>query len=351
MRQIGDIDPRLKVESAIQQEGLVWRNARDACFSLFGLITDEKGYKRMDSAVAEAANPGLFSLHRNTAGGRLVFETDSPFVAISVKTDSPTNFPHMPATGVCGFDLYQDRGQGFEYWRTFVPPHHFTGAYESLVDLPTDGPRKIMIHFPLYNNVDELYIGLLEGATVKPYNPYRDCPPFLYYGSSITQGACASRPGCHFLSLVSHKTGIDHVCLGFSGSAHGEQVMAEYIAAQPMSVFVMDYEHNDILTDDLIERHPAFYETVRKANPELPIIIMSAPHSAYDQGYLDKSGQVVYKTYAEAKARGDKVAFIDGRTMFGEFREFATVDHSHPNDYGFNCMAKAVLEALKEFQL
>lgn len=351
MSKISEIDSRLKVESSIHQEGLRWINANSPCFSLFGLLVSEEGYKRMDSDVARQTNDGVYYLHRNTSGGRLIFETDSPFMAISMKAAVPTRFPHMPLTGTSGFDLYQDCGNGFEYWRTFVPPYDFNGQYESLVPLPTDGMRKIMIHFPLYNDVDELYIGLDENAEINPYNPYRDLKPILYYGSSITQGGCASRPGCNYPAIVSMKTGIDFVCLGFSGSAHGEKIMAEYIAKQPMSVFVMDYDHNDCCNGTLKDKHEDFYRIVREQNPDLPIIIMSAPYSAFDLKDLKDSRNVVYNTYQKAKANGDNVYFIEGMEMFKDFREFATVDHSHPNDYGFVTMAQAVMEVLEKIDL
>lgn len=351
MRKISEIDNRLKVETSIQQEGLRWMNAGSTCFSLFGLILSEDGYKRMESETARQVNDGVYALHKNTSGGRLVFETDSPFIAISMKAAVSGSFSHQPLTGTSGFDLYQDSGSGFTYWRTFVPPYNFNGQYESLMPLPVGGMRKIMIHFPLYHNVDELYIGLDEKAVVNPCNPYRDLKPIVYYGSSITQGACASRPGCNYPAIVSMKTGIDFVCLGFAGNAHGEKVMAEYIARQPMSVFVMDYDHNDCCNGTLIDRHENFYRIVRKKNPDLPIIIMSAPYSAYDLKDLQNSRNVVYSTYEKAKANGDNVYFIEGMEMFKDFREFATTDHTHPNDYGFVTMAQAVLEVLEKIDL
>ena len=97
-----------------------------------------------------------------------------------------------------------------------------------------------MIHFPLYDNVDELWIGIEKNATLQEGGQYRSLAPVIYYGSSITQGGCASRPGNAYPAIISRQLNCDFRNLGFSGSSRGEQISAQYIAEQPMCVFVMD---------------------------------------------------------------------------------------------------------------
>ncbi len=348
--ELSQLDPRFHVNKTIDSNGIFWRVATDPCFSLFGLMHDKDGYKRMDSTVAKEVSEGVFGLHRHTSGGRLIFETNSDRIALSMQSSMATRSTRTPLSGSSGFDIYIDQGEGFQFWRLFEPPIDFAGCYESLVKLPNNptanGYRKVLIHFPLYNSVDKLWIGVDENAQVMPYNPYLPNQRIVYYGSSITQGACAARPSCSYPAIVSLHNQIDFLCLGFAGNAHGEQAMAEYIANQPMSVFVMDYDHNDIVESVLEERHLPFYETVRKAYPDIPIIIMSAPYSAADWQYLSGSRKAVIRTFEKVKARGDNVYFIDGMTVYGRFREFATVDHCHPNELGFMCMAQSVLETL-----
>ncbi len=352
MRDLSKIDKNFKVESNIGKTDVVWYDAQTSPFTIFGLIKDGTTYRRMDSDLAKRLNDkqyGLYHLHRNTAGGRITFETNSSYVAISMK-EVVIEGSNMPFTGSRGFDLYADEGKGLDYYNTFVPPCDATEGYESVRELGKAKMRKILIHFPLYSDVADLKIGLEEGAEVKPFLPYKPQDPIVYYGSSITQGGCASRPGLAYPAIVSRKTMIDFFCMGFSGSAHGEPEMAEVIANMPMSAFVMDYDHNDIpFLENLEDKHWPFYETVRKKHPHIPIIIMSAPYTRPFAELMKKSRKIVLKTYQKAKERGDNVYFIDGMTVFGrKDRGNATVDGCHPNDYGFIKMADAVLRMLKQ---
>ena len=128
--------------------------------------------------------------------------------------------------------------------KTFVPKVKIADGYESVIDLGETKMRQITINFPLYSAVSSLEIGLQETAVVESPTPYRVETPVVFYGSSITQGGCASRPGNCYTAVLSRRLDFDHVNLGFSGSGKAEQEMADYIAGLDMSVFVYDYDHN-----------------------------------------------------------------------------------------------------------
>lgn len=350
--KIETIDKNFAFKTDIDKKDLCWKSARHSAFTLHGLMLDEKGYLRMPTEVANTVNDGVRFLHRNTSGGRLTFETNSAYIAVFVKGRIDL-MPHFALTGSGGFDLYfEDEDGALTYYKTFVPPMEGKRGYTSIVEFDAQKMRKILLHFPLYSAVDELYIGVSETATLRAYTPYPDEPPIVFYGSSITQGGCASRPGNNYPAIVSQKMKRDFLCLGFSGSAHGEQTMAQYIAALPMSVFVLDYDYNDnFALDDLRRRHYPFYRTIREKNADLPIVFMSAPYSECYRQNLEKSYEIVRESYEKAKANGDNVYFIDGQTMFGEvFKGCATVDGCHPNDFGFVKMAQAVIDVLESMQ-
>jgi lysophospholipase L1-like esterase len=126
--------------------------------------------------------------------------------------------------------------------------------------------------------------------------------------------------------------------------------MMEYIASLPMSVFVYDYDYNAPTAEHLRETHYAGYRTVREAQPELPIIMMSAPN--YDKtGYnAPERRDIIAASYARARAEGDEnVYFIDGKVHFSTFNaDECTVDGTHPNDLGFYRMAEAVASVLEK---
>lgn len=351
MAEISEIDKNLKVVSQIEKDNLTLLDINQKPFSIFGVFNDGNGFVRMDTSVAEKTNDGVFCLNRNTSGGRATFETDSPYVSILYK-GNVTLFPHMPLTGTAGFDLYILENGRFRYYKSFVPPTDKEKSYESIIEFEDKKARKILIHFPLYSNVDSLYIGLDKDSQLNEFNPYKKELPIVYYGSSITQGGCASRPGNNYPAIVSQKNFTDFICLGFSGSAHGEEIIADYISNIPMSAFVLDYDHNDLDKPEMLkEKHFAFYKKIREKNKDIPIIIMSAPYTLSLSQMMDVSKKIVEESFAKASENDSNVYFIDGEKMLGEeFFECATVDGCHPNDYGFVKMAQAVLNILNEIQ-
>ena len=126
--------------------------------------------------------------------------------------------------------------------------------------------------------------------------------------------------------------------------------MAEYIASLPMSVFVLDYDHNAPNPEHLNKTHYRFYEIIRKAQPDLPIIMVSMPDTDRNPADADERRGIIMNTYLRARAEGDrKVWFVDGRTLFGgRDRDCCTMDGCHPNDLGFYRMAEGLLPAIRE---
>ena len=246
--KISDIDQNLKVPETLDLPDIRWLDARSEEFALYGTRVDEPGkpFRRLPADVAEKVNEGVAFLARNTAGLRLRFRTDSPYVAIHAEWDVQCCFSHMPVTGVSGFDLYRVRrgtdpcsGPLPEYAGTFTPPFNSPVGYESVVATP-GGMQEFILNFPLYNDVDRLYVGVSESAKFEAPARYRHELPVVYYGSSITQGGCASRPGNAYQSMISRALDVDFINWGFSGSARGEETIAKHIAATPMSLFVTD---------------------------------------------------------------------------------------------------------------
>jgi len=355
---IGDVDKNLAVSGVIKGVELKFYSARRDPFRIYGLISGNEGepFRRIPYELAEKTNAGVLRLHANTAGGRLRFKTDSSCVAIRVAMPKRCLMPHMPFLGSAGFDLYVKEGERNLYKGSFIPPIDRTDSYESLIEFGGREMRDIIIHFPLYDGVSELLIGVEPEAVVEKGGTYKSELPVIYYGSSITQGGCASRPGNAYTNIITRDLNLDQINLGFSGSGKGESVMAEYIAEQPMSLFFLDYDHNAPDAEYLAKTHEAFFLTVREKNSDLPIIMTSetdtpkTPQKAED---ILHRRDVILRTYANAVKRGDKkVAFIDGTEVFKEAHKLGvsadscTVDGVHPNDLGFACMAKVFGEAI-----
>ena len=339
--KIEDIDKNFNVETSIEREGIVFQNVLNKPFKVHGLMHVDGKYRRMPEEIAKGTNSGVHTLHSHTAGGRLRFKTNSPYIAIKANIPNLFNGVHFPLTGTSGFDLYVDNS----YFRTFVPPFDLNTKkeYESVHDL--DGEmHDILIHFPLYSEVSDLYIGLKDGCEVIEADSYKTELPVVYYGSSITQGGCASRPGMAYQNILSRRHSCEQINLGFSGSARGEQIMADYIAGLEMSVYVHDYDHNAPTNEHLEATHEKFFLTIREKHPDLPVIFATRPHVA-DNTFGNYSGQraaIIEKTYNNALNRGDKnVYYLDNAALTELCGNEGNVDNTHPTDFGFMSMANA----------
>lgn len=352
---IASIDQNLAVATAVKAPDLKLYDVRKPPFQIYGLYEPltEPVFKRMPTEVAETVNEGVKNLHLHTAGGRVRFSTDSPYIVIKVIMNKVTRFSHMPLTCSSAFDLYLDSPDGDSiHYRTFVPPVNMTDGYTSKIEIKMGGLRYFTINFPLYNDVKELYIGVTEGSTLGEGIPYRKEAPVVFYGSSITQGGCASHPGNCYSSIVCRALNIDHVNLGFSGNGLAEDTMVNYLKALDMSVFVCDYDHNAPNEAHLRATHQKMYDAIRAVKPELPYIMLSRPDYYYHnslQGGHDSSvrrRQIILDTFHYAVAKGDKhVYFVDGESLFRT--DGCTVDGVHPTDVGFYFMAQAVLPVVR----
>lgn len=343
--KISELDRNFAVETELKLPDAVWLNAKDPPFVLYGLMPAKTGepFYRMPKDVAEATkNDSVKGLNGNTSGGRVRFRTDSPYIAIRAVMPDNLSFAHITKLGKSGFDLEQVDGDKAVYIASFIPnPEKKEHGFAS--SRPTDGQmHTYTINMPLYDDVEELWIGLSREAQLEAPEPYRFEKPILYYGSSITQGGCASRPGNAYPAMISRKYNVNFVNLGFSGGCKGEPVMAEYLASLDPLIFVLDYDHNAPTTEHLQKTHYPVYATFRRAHPTTPIILISKPN--YIPVTTAQRREVILETYRRGVEAGDRnLYFIDGMTLFdGEMRDSCTVDGLHPNDLGFFRMANVI---------
>lgn len=352
MKRIEEIDKNMAVVTRLTDTDIEWYDVHEAPFALHGFNEPQEKdqpFRRLPEDVAEATNPGVATLALNTAGGRVRFITDSPYVAIHVEMKELSPMDHMAFTGIFGFDLYV-RVDGRETYKgTFRPSTSMIPGYESKLALPEGGPHEVTINFPLYNRVDRLFVGLKENSCVSAPNPYKYSVPVVYYGSSITQGGCASRPGNSYQAMISRALDCDYINLGFSGSAKGEDAIVEYMSNMKMSVFVCDYDHNAPTVEHLRNTHEKLYRAVRAKQPDLPIIFVTKPDTHQPDTFERR--EVIRATYEKAVAEGDQnVAFINGGELFaGENYDDCTVDLCHPNDLGFYRMAQGIGAEVKKW--
>lgn len=314
-------------------------------FKLYGGLFEKGiGFVRMPQKIAATVSEGVFALSKNGAGIRLNFSTDSKSLRLIVELGDFCRVRHMPLTNSSGFSLcYRDKVSGKMIFKSLLSPEwNFGNSFEVATQL--DGQfHDYILNFPSYSYVKSLAIEIDDNAFVGEGRGYKNLKPILYYGSSITQGACASRADTSYEHAICEKTNVDFINLGFSGNAKAEDNMVDYLRSIDCSIFVCDYDYNAPSIEHLQNTHKRVYDRYREIRKDVPIVFISRPE-AFCSVATDSRAEIIRSTYEGAISCGDKnVYFIDGRTFFPEEVKYrCLVDGIHPNDLGFYFISEKI---------
>ena len=354
-------------------DGLVWLHPHEKPLKLAGFhwFAQDGVYRRLPVNPPRPLPPAVESLAWCCAGGQVRFVSDTDRLALKVTLRTPFGMDcapfagpagpeHMAQTGVSGFDLYLG-GPGGEamYAVTRFP----TGAREytcRLLDRPGREPLVFTLNFPLFNGVQDVLIGLREGSSIRSPPPYRTERPVVVYGTSITHGGCASRPGACYTNILSRRLNVPFINLGFSGSGKGEPEVAEAVSSiRNPGLFVLDYEANSNL-EGLGRTMPPFITTLRARHRAVPILVVSrvrfAKEALESEPAMRRAGESC-KAFQERlvrrlRAAGDAhIHFLDGSRLLGKDYHECSVDGVHPTDLGFFRMADGLGPAIAKLLL
>lgn len=345
------LDSNFEIKSAFGEE-VKFYDAESEPFKIYGVIKEDcdDRFCRLPNEVAKATSVRVSELNYNPAGGRVRFTTNSRYIAISAKTPPKSKWTNtlFSNVGAHGFDIYEETEDDVVFLGAFVPPLEDNDGYESIVRLESNATRNIVINFPPYGMVKKLYIGLEPSAEVSEPTPYKNLKPIVYYGSSITQGGCVSKPGDSYEDFISRRFRVDYINLGFAGNAKAEDAIAEYISKLDMSIFVYDYDHNAPNPAFLEATHERMFLKIREANPTLPIVMMTRPRYNVSKDTAARL-DIIRKTYNNAKERGDEnVYLITGRELMAICKNDGMLEGTHPTSLGFFSMAKALGDVIEK---
>lgn len=322
---------------------LSWITPQDLRIEILGLpwVSENKGELiRLPNRLKSELPPAVWNLGQSPSGARIRFRTDSTRVSIKLEYPSPPNMTNMHAFGQTGVDLYIDG----VYRSTAIAPKDAAPStpVEHLFfeNLPRR-EREMTIYLPLYKPVKVLGIGLDPEAKITKARRFANPKPVVFYGTSITQGGCASRSGMSYQAILGRQLNIDFVNLGFSGNGKGEPVVANMVAEIGASAFVLDFSQNNPTVESFREVYEPFLNTLRTKHPKTPIIAITAiAHSREPSTRTDAMRQHVRDVVKRRIAAGDRLlTLVEGSTLLGPDRLDGLVDGVHPNDLGFQWMA------------
>ena len=327
----------------------------DSPLELFGFaVAHDDVFRRLPDDLYDKVNDGVTGLSWDTAGARIRFRTDQKHIHLKATLRHGPEMGHFAFSGSSGIDCRMTIGDYDYYAGCIYPSSH--GQTELEGDFYCDDWRKaddgmidVTLTLPLYNGIKALTLGFADDAKVEAPKPQAIELPIVFYGSSITQGGCASRPSNAYTSMIGDRLDAKFINLGFSGSARGEENMANYIASIRKSCFVMDYDHNAPNREHLEKTHEKFFRIIRDHDPEVPVVIVTKPDYDACQTENELRMAICRRTYENAVKAGDKnVYFVHGQDLFeGGDRDHCTVDRCHPTDLGFWHMANVIGEAVR----
>ncbi|MBD3422470.1 MAG: hypothetical protein GF398_20335 [Chitinivibrionales bacterium] len=347
----GQLDKNFR-KTADPKAALNYYNALETPFRLCGFAWYErdKVLWRLPRELMPQLADNLQTLAKCTSGGAIRFRTNSKTVALRAKLVYTVDNTNMPRSATSGFDLYVGDGRRMVFKKMTAAAEKELEIDTIIINYLSGETQECLINLPLRNGVTMLEIGLDADAHVEPPAPFALQNPVVFYGSSITQGACASRPGNAYTAHLSRWLNAEQINFGFSGHARGEIEVAQRIAECAMSAFVYDYDHNARSLEELESTYEPFYRTIRDKHPAIPVIMISRPDFDDCPEWNIKRRDIIRTAFNNARASGDEnVYFIDGETLFGtKDRDACTVDATHPNDLGFIRIAEGVYPMLKQ---
>ncbi|MCC8112441.1 MAG: SGNH/GDSL hydrolase family protein [Bacteroidales bacterium] len=331
----------------------VWHSADTLL--LYGKVNDstETRYERLPASLKGQVRDQQWYLGKNTAGLAIRFATNSPVVKARWKALNNFAMDHMTNRGIKGVDLYCLGEDGWRFVGSGAPNREGNGE-KTLAQNMVPTWREFMLYLPLYDGVTSLEIGVDSCSQLT--NPQYESPvrnkPIVYYGTSITQGGCASRPGMAHTNILSRQLDREIINLGFSGQGKLDLCTAQLMAQADASAFIIDCMPN-CDTTIVRERFLPFYRTLRDAHPDTPIIVIENPLFSYMNFDQEKYQSI---TALNAELRRQYATVTDANSMLlspgvGSGSDWeGTVDCVHFTDLGFLRYAQWLLPYLQDLR-
>lgn len=313
-------------------------------------------YDRLPAKAEKTVRQAVWSLGQNTAGEYIKFTTNATELTVRYQIVKNKSMDHMPATGVSGVDLYALDANNNWQWIRGAYSFGDTVQYKFTNMISAVPIKEYRLYLPLYNMPKWMQIGVANDRTFTPIQVSTE-QPLVLYGTSIMQGACASRPGLAWTNILGRKLNAPIINLGFSGNGRLEQPVIDLMNETNARLFVLDCQPNlvdkKIYPGADIENHiRTSVRSLQSQHPDVPILLVEhccgVPEVGVDTTFFNRyawSSEVMNKTYAAMKKEGVKNIHLLTAADIG-FDSASTVDGTHPTDIGMMKYADAYEKAI-----
>ena len=326
----------------------------------------ESPYDRLPISYKEKVREPVWDLSKASAGITVRFHSNSTSINLKWTVLNDFDMPHMAASGIKGIDLYTKYNNKWRYVTTAgalvglktyqnksIPADNIN-EYELIKNM-TPEFREYKLFLPLYDGVTKLEVGIDSTASIEKASPSA-VKPIVFYGTSITQGGCASRPGMAHTNIISRKLEVDCINYGFSGNGRMETLIVELISEIDARFYVIECLQN-MDSDQVSDRVRPLVDIIRTKHPYTPIVLVE--NMMYTMAFLDQTVETtLIQENAALKNEYDKIIKNGTPNIFyiKDNKDFlvdneGTVDGVHLTDLGFLRYADYLIENFKKFKL
>ncbi len=350
----------LLIGSLHTQAQIKWSNPLDQPFPVIRGRAwhneQQRTYARLPLKAKNLVNKAVWNLSQQSAGLSIAFYSNSPEIKIKYTVTGGRSMAHMPATGVSGVDLYATDRNGRSRWCAdkYSLGDTLVYTYDGLTyeDASNKG-YEYTLFLPLYNSVSFLEIGVKDNASIS-FIPVSEEKPLVVYGTSIAQGACASRPGMAWINIINRTMEHPVVNLGFSGSGKLEKELFELLAETDAKLYIIDCMPNMISPADtavIAERILTGIKTLRTRN-QAPVLLVE--HSGYMNEYTSDRAEASYKASNRQLRKAYNTLMQQEPDIYYLTKEEiglsmdAMVEGVHPSDLGMQQYADSYVNKIRE---
>lgn len=319
---------------------------------VLGKYHSEENYNRLPNEYKNSVRPVVWNLSQHSAGINIRFKTNSPEIWVKWELMGFSPKANMTAIGASGLDLYCRKNDKWQYVNSGIPK-----KMENEAVLITDmeiSTKEFMINLPLYEGVKKIEIGVVQGYEILKSDDFQKADlPIVFYGTSITQGASASRPGMAYPSIISRNLDVETINLGFSGNGKFEKSIGEVLCDFDSKLLVLDCTPNsspEVINENALDLILQF----RSCHPNVPILLVESIRREYSyfkiadptvfgsKQYIHRQNQALKEVFEKGREMGvEQLYCLEADELIGQDHE-ATVDGTHLSDLGMMRIAETV---------
>jgi len=322
-----------RVHTSATLKGKAWQNTDSTNF-----------YNRLPAAAEKEVRKEVWNLAKNTAGEYIDFTTSARKITVKYQLTGAKSLDNMPTLGVSGVDLYAQDSQHKWHWIKAAYSYKDTVTYSYENFNSTIPIKNFRLYLPLYNTPKWLKIGVAVNADFVPEKT-DDQPVMVFYGTSIMQGASASRPGMAWLNILGRQLNQPVINLGFSGNGRLEAPLIDLMSQAKAKLFVLDCQpnlHDKTVypAEEIEKRITSSVQSLKEKHPNIPVLLVEhssgLPSVNLDSALTGRyiwTSQILNNTYQKIRKSGIKDVYILTAKDIG-FTDDSTIDGTHPNDWG-----------------